>query len=396
MATDLEILPKLTKFRETIDLYWDVFEYAPSFGNIALNKTPWGCWFALENLYLTFIDLFKTRPNIEQLSYERKQVNISDAIQERGDQATDLLNDFSAFLKSLTPLQIAENHVDLLGCFQYIESSAVGILSLQDPGFLARSKWELRMGISFPKCGRTWFQFCFASYMLSLRTKMRDVPETRMTTTHGGALEVNWASPSLYWFPVIRKLVHLNRKNVFIVRDPRDIIVSWYFHTTRREKQIDKKMLLSEFIRGEYTGMPRLVLFYNIWQYVISRHICPTIIIMRYEDMSKDMYSEMSRVLSFWELPIDKAILEKAVKASTFEKMQIVERNRGLKATDPDVYWELTPGNVNDPDSYKVRRGVIGGYVDYLSKDDIKYINNYLRDNLNNILPEFQYPEVNS
>ena len=33
----------------------------------------------------------------------------------------------------------------------------------------------------------------------------------------------------------------------------------------------------------------------------------------------------------------------------------------------------LQPSDVNDPESYKVRRGKIGGYVDYLEPSDIEY-----------------------
>jgi hypothetical protein len=33
----------------------------------------------------------------------------------------------------------------------------------------------------------------------------------------------------------------------------------------------------------------------------------------------------------------------------------------------------LQPGDVNDPESYKVRRGKIGGYVDYLGPSDVDY-----------------------
>jgi len=33
----------------------------------------------------------------------------------------------------------------------------------------------------------------------------------------------------------------------------------------------------------------------------------------------------------------------------------------------------LQPGDVNDPESYKVRRGKMRGYVDYLEPSDIAY-----------------------
>jgi hypothetical protein len=389
-VTNQEFVLKLTDFKATLDAYWYVFEYTPSFGDIGVGRTPWNCWFELEDLYTTLIDIFKTRPSIAHLTYERKRVQQTKTIVEEGTFISGEIKNFTTLLRSFTLLQVSENHMELLSFFQYLESCIIGILSLHDPGFLARQNWELRMIVSFPKCGRTWFQFLFSRYMLNIRKTREDIPLTRMTTTHGGALEITRLSPSLSWFPIIRKLVHLNRKTIFLVRDPRDVLVSWYFHTTRREKIIDETMLLSDFLRGEHTGVARLTLFYNIWQYVISRKICPTVQIVRYEDMMTNTFGKMSEALTFWELPIDEAILKQSIEESSFDMMQKVERARGERDTS-DVYFELKPGNVNDPDSYKVRRGVVGGYVDYMSKDDIAYVNNYLKDNLDQTLPQFQY-----
>ena len=42
----------------------------------------------------------------------------------------------------------------------------------------------------------------------------------------------------------------------------------------------------------------------------------------------------------------------------------------------------LKPPEDGDPEGFKIRRGKVGGYVDYLSKDDIEYIDQYLDANL--------------
>ena len=36
---------------------------------------------------------------------------------------------------------------------------------------------------------------------------------------------------------------------------------------------------------------------------------------------------------------------------------------------------ELSAAETDDPESFKVRRGKIGGYSDYLNDDDIDYLN---------------------
>ena len=39
----------------------------------------------------------------------------------------------------------------------------------------------------------------------------------------------------------------------------------------------------------------------------------------------------------------------------------------------------LTPRDVRNPNSYKVRRGKVGGFVDYLSPEDIAYCDEVLK-----------------
>jgi hypothetical protein len=47
----------------------------------------------------------------------------------------------------------------------------------------------------------------------------------------------------------------------------------------------------------------------------------------------------------------------------------------------------LHPGDVRDPESFKVRRGKIGGYCEYLSAEDQKYA----ADELMKLDPRFGY-----
>jgi len=59
--------------------------------------------------------------------------------------------------------------------------------------------------------------------------------------------------------------------------------------------------------------------------------------------------------------------VENALELSRFGSM------RKMEASLEYDRQLLQPGDVNDPESYKVRRGKIGGYVDYLEPSDIEY-----------------------
>ena len=61
------------------------------------------------------------------------------------------------------------------------------------------------------------------------------------------------------------------------------------------------------------------------------------------------------------------SILREAIEFSRFENMQKME---AAGAFDSKI---LRAGDVRDPESFKVRRGKIGGYREYLSAEDQLY-----------------------
>jgi hypothetical protein len=74
-------------------------------------------------------------------------------------------------------------------------------------------------------------------------------------------------------------------------------------------------------------------------------------------------------------------IFQEALEFSRFENMQKLE---AAGAFDSNI---LHPGDVRDPESFKVRRGKVGGYREYLSLEDQKYA----ADALMKLDPRFGY-----
>jgi Sulfotransferase domain len=63
----------------------------------------------------------------------------------------------------------------------------------------------------------------------------------------------------------------------------------------------------------------------------------------------------------------DANIFQEALEFSRFENMQKLE---AAGAFDSNI---LHPGDVRDPESFKVRRGKVGGYSEYLSTEDQQF-----------------------
>jgi hypothetical protein len=81
----------------------------------------------------------------------------------------------------------------------------------------------------------------------------------------------------------------------------------------------------------------------------------------------------MRSIVMFVGLEVDDADIERVVANNTFERMH--QREARDEYPDRFRFRLVDPGN---PDSYHVRRGKAGGYVDYLSLEDIAYCDEIL------------------
>jgi hypothetical protein len=171
-------------------------------------------------------------------------------------------------------------------------------------------------------------------------------------------------------------------KVIFLVRDPRDVLISYYMECTKRAivypDNPDKTPFymgnISSFLRDDRFGLMKIISFYNIWEE--NKSVPKDFLLLRYEDMRKNVHEHFRKVLKFCGIPIDDNILDSVVEFSKFENMQKMERENALNTA------RLRPGNVNDPDTYKVRKGEVGGYKSYFSNNDIDYLNRTIDENL--------------
>jgi len=158
-------------------------------------------------------------------------------------------------------------------------------------------------------------------------------------------------------------------KIVLLVRDPRDCFVSLYLQITRRDPNapVDLKQKgVSDLLRDERFGMRAIVNAMNDWLNECSRRDNFTMI--RYEALRASPAEHFRDLLALLgESTPDITIFEEALKFAGFENMQKLE---AAGAFDSKI---LRPGDVRDPESFKVRRGKVGGYREYLSTDDQKY-----------------------
>lgn len=239
--------------------------------------------------------------------------------------------------------------------------------------------------ISYPKCGRTWLRALLGKYVLGEDGQGDPLEILRLTQANPGfcTLEISHDDhPHQKHVEKIsaNKRAYAGKKVIFLVRDPRDALVSYYFQYTRRgdkyranDEGFDGS--LSDFIRHEIGGLPNLVTFYNVW--AANREVPADFLLVTYEDLKTDVRKALRDIVAFLDWPVrDAACIDEVVAFGSFDNM------RKLEETDALENVRLKAPDDRHPESFKVRRGRVGGYTDYLTDEDIRYIDEYLQENL--------------
>lgn len=263
----------------------------------------------------------------------------------------------------------------------------------------AALKWGLRRQlvtnyvISFPKSGRTWLLSMLALYVRELhdgwnpswdtavgrwllykRRTGRRPPVMVLThdcvdhpfqdTLRAAELRTAW-DPSRYE----------GKRNVFLIRDPRDVVVSYFYHKTRREALLEArrptKVEVDAFVRSEFFGIPKIVAFMNQWAELIRSN--DDYMVLRYEDLHESPEA-VREVIAHFDLEQNERALKRAIEACSFERMQ---------------RRELEQSHASTPAQMKVRRGIIGGYRDDLAGETITWMESYIRRHLSEIYGEY-------
>ena len=172
-------------------------------------------------------------------------------------------------------------------------------------------------------------------------------------------------------------------KIILLVRDPRDCFVSLYLQLTRRDPNAAaefEKKTVSDVLRDRRFGVRAIINTMNDWLAEFSGR--NNFALLRYESLRASPAEHFRDLLALLgESEPEMPIFQDALEFSRFENMQKLE---AAGVFDSKI---LHPGDVRDPESFKVRRGKVGGYREYLAAEDQEYA----ADALRKLDPQFGY-----
>ena len=242
--------------------------------------------------------------------------------------------------------------------------------------------------VSYEKSGRTWLRVMMSRYY----QLQYDLPSDRLLN-FDKLHRLDPRAPTVFFTHdrgVGRNAVHWEQKStndpipfILLVRDPRDVAVSYYFEWLYRMSDVERwvndlprgDISIFDFVMREDVGLLAVIHFMNRWYGSLSR--MPNLSLFRYEDLRADAVTELAKILRLLGGEPDMARVKEVVAYAEFEKMKKREQAGEVKDS------RLAPGDPENPDSFKARRAKIGGYRDYFSEEEVRQIDEMVADNLN-------------
>lgn len=220
--------------------------------------------------------------------------------------------------------------------------------------------------ISYPKSGRTWLRMILNALNI-------DIEYSHLDT---GADRKSWGKR----FDELELPCVQREKTIFLHRDPRDVVVSMFYEFTRRQLPILNQeqrtkyetrglmppLALSEFVRSPRFGIEKTIIFNIRCQEKLNAHI------LSYEDLSTNPVEQINKLLEYLEIDRSLDQINSAVVENNFSSMRKREVTGDIPA---NMAGRLGPTDPSDPNSYKVRKGVVGGWVSEMDTETQNYVN---------------------
>lgn len=230
--------------------------------------------------------------------------------------------------------------------------------------------------VSFGKSGRTWLRM-----MISRVYQLKYGIAHRHLIGFDNLHRKNNAIPSIFFTHdnylkdytgnTDNKSDYYDKKVILLVRHPADVAVSQYFQWRHRMKPKKKAIndypldgediSLDEFVMKHPAGLTKVIDFLNVW--AAEKDAIGNLLIVRYEDLKQSPETTLSGVMDFLDSPASHQTIAEAVEFSSFENMKKMESSNTFRLSG----GRMKPGDKDNPDSYKVRKGEVGGYRQYFS-----------------------------
>lgn len=185
--------------------------------------------------------------------------------------------------------------------------------------------------VSYPRSGNTWMRFLLGNYLIGetfdFLTKEKFIPAIR-ANTNKELLKV----PKPRILKSHSQYTSIYPKVIYIVRDPRDVIVSHYNWAKKNpNKKRDNSKLTFEqyaeiFFKGDFSfgGWNEHVLGWRNNSHKIKNGF----LFIKYEDLRNDTFNTLKKTLEFLNITAEENKVISAIKKTSFDQMKKLEKKQ--------------------------------------------------------------------
>jgi hypothetical protein len=224
--------------------------------------------------------------------------------------------------------------------------------------------------VSYPRSGNTWTRFLIANLVhpdkeVSFANIEQLIPDTSSQSNR--ALK---ATPRPRIIKTHEYFDHRYPKTIYIVRDPRDVALS-YYDFQRKYMQIDDayplEQYVDDFVSGKLISIGWGTWGENVASWIYTRGKRNNFLLMRYEDMMKNTERELARISEFLDIPLEPQRLKHAIESSSADRMRVLEKLQEDK-------WVATKNRRKDIPFVRVAKS--GGWRTALPASCVQQIEN--------------------
>ncbi len=188
--------------------------------------------------------------------------------------------------------------------------------------------------VSYPRSGNTWTRFLIANLVYPERNVSFANIEQLIPDSASQSNRALKHTPRPRIIKTHQYFDHRYRKTIYIVRDPRDIALS-YYDFQRRSRQIEDgyelERYVEDFVSGGLISADWGTWAENVGSWVYTRGQRKEFLLLRYEDMIKNTASELARIAAFLGIEPSTVQLHKAIDLSSVDRMRKLEKLEALQ-----------------------------------------------------------------
>ena len=156
-------------------------------------------------------------------------------------------------------------------------------------------------------------------------------------------------------------------KVIYVVRDLRDVLASWYFYMrdimTKGHFDVTFDEYFEMFTKKQ---LPYGDWFDNVTKWMeVGQQFPDQFMFVKYEDIHADHSGFVHRLAEFCDVKLGNDVVKEIVKRSSFNELKVILNNRNTVTQDPEEY---------------ARKGIVGDWKSTFTHNALEYFDSNVKD----------------